>query len=224
MLQQRLEQWSKVYSILLLTSLLIFVWTTQMKWIGLATAVAFVLLFVLHYKDWKVNSIWIGGAANWVTLLRLLTLLALIWWYPVLSFIQIAVVGSAVLALDGLDGFLARRFKTASVFGAYFDMETDAFYVFLYACLLYQLELLGWWILGIGALRYAYVVFVLSFFKPKEKEEKSSFRGKAIAVFLMIGILTPFVLPELYYLPIVIGASILVVYSFAAGFLDTLRG
>ena len=133
-------------------------------------------------------------------------------------------LGSVVMILDGLDGFLARRFKVASAFGAYFDMETDAFYVFLYACLLYQLELLGWWILGIGALRYVYVVFVLSFFKPKEKEEKSSFRGKAIAVFLMVSLLMPFILSELYYLPIVISASVLVVYSFAAGFLETIRG
>ena len=223
MIQYSLEKWSKAYSILLLLSLVIFLQTDGIQWIGYATIVAFVVFFIQHFTYWKTISIWLGGAANLVTLFRLMLLISLVWIYPMLTLLQIALIGASVLALDGVDGFLARRFKTASTFGAYFDMETDAFYVFLYACLIYQLDLAGGWILAIGALRYGYVVFVLSFFKPKEKEEKSSFRGKAIAVFLMGALLSPFVLIESIYLPILIAASIAVVYSFVAGFLDTIR-
>jgi phosphatidylglycerophosphate synthase len=59
------------------------------------------------------------------------------------------------LALDAVDGWLARRFDTASELGARFDMEVDAF--LLLALSAYVAQDLGWWVLSIGLMRYAYV-------------------------------------------------------------------
>lgn len=66
-------------------------------------------------------------------------------------------IGLAVvsLALDAVDGPVARRAGTASAFGARFDMEVDAL-ALLVLCVPVG-ELLGWWVLAIGVMRYAFV-------------------------------------------------------------------
>src|SRR5688500_14285472 len=42
---------------------------------------------------------------------------------------------AAVAALDGADGWLARRTRMVSPFGARFDMETDAFFILVLSIL-----------------------------------------------------------------------------------------
>lgn len=59
------------------------------------------------------------------------------------------------LALDAVDGWLARRTGTSSELGARFDMEVDAF--LLLALSAYVAQELGWWVLIIGVLRYGFV-------------------------------------------------------------------
>ncbi len=71
------------------------------------------------------------------------------WW--------LSVVAGIALALDGIDGWLARRTGTASAFGARFDMETDAFFILVLSCLVWQLDKVGPWVLAIGAMRYLFV-------------------------------------------------------------------
>ena len=56
------------------------------------------------------------------------------------------------LALDWVDGRVARRTGTASAFGARFDMETDAFLIAVLS--VYVAPAAGWWVLLIGAARY----------------------------------------------------------------------
>ena len=69
----------------------------------------------------------------------------------------VLVGGSVVaLALDAVDGFVARRTGTVSAFGASFDMETDAFLIAVLS--VHVAPRLGWWVLAIGAMRYAYVL------------------------------------------------------------------
>jgi phosphatidylglycerophosphate synthase len=59
------------------------------------------------------------------------------------------------LALDAVDGWLARRTHTATELGARFDMEVDAFLIL--ALSVYVSQQLGWWVLALGLMRYAYV-------------------------------------------------------------------
>lgn len=59
------------------------------------------------------------------------------------------------LALDAVDGWIARRTQTTSELGARFDMEVDAFLLLVLSA--YVAQDLGWWVLTIGLLRYAFV-------------------------------------------------------------------
>lgn len=69
------------------------------------------------------------------------------------------VIGLATiaLALDGVDGQVARRTDTVSAFGARFDMELDAFLMLVLAALVWRSGRLDAWILLLGAPRYVFV-------------------------------------------------------------------
>jgi phosphatidylglycerophosphate synthase len=69
-----------------------------------------------------------------------------------------AAIGGAAVALDFVDGRLARATGLASAFGARFDMETDAALVMVLAALAWQSGRVGPWVLASGLLRYAFVV------------------------------------------------------------------
>ncbi|GLZ35795.1 membrane protein [Lentzea sp. NBRC 105346] len=61
------------------------------------------------------------------------------------------------LALDFVDGQVARRTGTASRLGARFDMEVDAFLILVLSA--YVALSFGPWVLAIGAMRYVFVAF-----------------------------------------------------------------
>ncbi|MBO3738353.1 CDP-alcohol phosphatidyltransferase family protein [Actinoplanes flavus] len=71
---------------------------------------------------------------------------------------HVALIGLAAvsLACDGVDGQIARRTGATSAFGARFDMEADS--VLAIALSVYLGTTLGWWAVGIGLFRYAYVL------------------------------------------------------------------
>jgi phosphatidylglycerophosphate synthase len=99
------------------------------------------------------------GAANRVTLLRA-TLVG-----GVAAMLSDALLGptnltvlvglaAVALVLDGVDGWVARHTGTTSALGARFDMEVDAFLIL--ALSVYVAQLVGPWVLVIGAARYAF--------------------------------------------------------------------
>ena len=59
--------------------------------------------------------------------------------------------------LDGVDGWLARRHRIASAFGARFDMEIDALLILALSVLAWRHEKAGAWVVASGLLRYAFV-------------------------------------------------------------------
>ena len=68
-----------------------------------------------------------------------------------------AVVSIIVMALDGVDGWVARRSRVASTFGARFDMEIDALLILVLAILVWQYDKAGPWVVLSGLLRYLFV-------------------------------------------------------------------
>ncbi|MGH3458631.1 CDP-alcohol phosphatidyltransferase family protein [Aeromicrobium sp.] len=78
------------------------------------------------------------------------------------SFVQRAAVPTLVaitvvaLVLDAVDGRVARRTGTESVFGARFDGEVDAFLILILS--VYVASEFAAWVLAIGAARYAFAV------------------------------------------------------------------
>jgi phosphatidylglycerophosphate synthase len=101
------------------------------------------------------------GPANVITSIRSI-LVGLITGLVIASFttpIPVAVlVGLTVpaLALDAVDGWVARRTGSASELGARFDMEVDAFLLLVLSA--YVAQTMGGWVLAIGLMRYGFVV------------------------------------------------------------------
>ncbi|WP_436970972.1 CDP-alcohol phosphatidyltransferase family protein [Micromonospora coxensis] len=62
---------------------------------------------------------------------------------------------AVALALDAVDGWVARRTGTASALGARFDMEVDAFLILVLS--LHVAPVVGPWALAIGGMRYVFV-------------------------------------------------------------------
>jgi phosphatidylglycerophosphate synthase len=104
-------------------------------------------------------------------------------------------VAIAVAVLDGVDGWLARRTRMASDFGARFDMETDAMLIAVLAVLAWQFGKAGPWVLASGLLRYAFVVAgsaVVWLRRPLPPSQ----RRKAVAVVQVVALIVsvaPFV-------------------------------
>ena len=104
----------------------------------------------------------IFGAANQVTLSRagMAALAAGLIGRPEMTPTQgwfVAMLAGLALALDGIDGWLARRGGLQSPFGARFDMEVDAFFILILAILVFQSGKAGAWVLLSGLLRYGFV-------------------------------------------------------------------
>ncbi|TDB71683.1 CDP-alcohol phosphatidyltransferase family protein, partial [Micromonospora sp. KC723] len=62
---------------------------------------------------------------------------------------------AVALALDAVDGWVARRTGTTSALGARFDMEVDSFLVLMLS--VHVAPVVGPWVLAIGGMRYAFV-------------------------------------------------------------------
>ena len=103
------------------------------------------------------------GTANRVTLARAVLVLpvsALVWHPNVLddgAFWWIIAASTMAMILDGVDGWIARRTRSATRFGARFDMELDAFLMLALSVLVWQSGKAGAWVMLIGALRYLFV-------------------------------------------------------------------
>ncbi len=128
-------------------------WTT-----GLAYLLASNALLARGLRRRAMTSF---GWANAATAIRS-TLVALVTALVATSFTAsvlvplLIAVASVALALDAVDGWLARRTHSESELGARFDMEVDAFLLLVLSA--YVAQSLGWWVLAIGLLRYAFVV------------------------------------------------------------------
>ena len=175
--------------------------------------------FYLQYYYIKKSIHFIFEAANLVSTARWIAMFFVLAYYPLMTNLEIGVVSIWVLLADGLDGYLARKYKTESDFGAYLDMETDAFFVLTLTFIMYQLAMFGWWVLLIGLLRYGYFLVII-YIKPAEQKERRVFRARLIAVILMGSLIGCFVLSSAIYQPLFVVASVLVVYSFGDGFWD----
>jgi phosphatidylglycerophosphate synthase len=98
-----------------------------------------------------------------------------------------------VFALDAFDGWLARRTESTSVFGALFDMETDALLVLVLSLELWQSSRLGAWVLTAGLLRYAYVMWLAAMPGNPPPQPRSRFARYAFAA-LVVGLVLALIL------------------------------
>jgi phosphatidylglycerophosphate synthase len=101
------------------------------------------------------------GAANLVTTARaaLVALTAGLIGEPAIPLVATVslTLSLIVTAMDGVDGWIARRTQYGSAFGARFDMETDALLILALTLLVWRHDKAGAWVLASGLLRYAFV-------------------------------------------------------------------
>ncbi len=213
-----INRWNFFHTILMLIVGVLSLVFQDVEPLMLGVVLSFVIYIYLH-KQLLASFKPFGGYANWVTLFRFLLMLTggvlLGYWKPVYSFPFFLIA----LCLDGLDGYLARKLDQSTEFGAYLDMETDAFFVAFLSTYWYLEGRVGAWILLIGFLRYLYVL-ALKVLRLEGKEEKGTRFAKTIAVLIMSALLAPFVLPELIYLILIISTSFLTLYSFGVSFVS----
>jgi phosphatidylglycerophosphate synthase len=101
------------------------------------------------------------GAANRITIFRaaLVANLAAMAVYdsvPAMHGWFVTALMIFAYALDGVDGWAARRFALSSRFGARLDQELDALFTLVLALAIYQMGKAEWWILIAGAWHYAF--------------------------------------------------------------------
>ncbi|HET9649340.1 MAG TPA: CDP-alcohol phosphatidyltransferase family protein [Microlunatus sp.] len=75
---------------------------------------------------------------------------------PAASLTALIIIAAVCLALDGVDGAVARARGEASEFGARFDMETDAAMIMILCVAVAAGGGVGAWVLAIGLFRYVY--------------------------------------------------------------------
>ena len=138
------------------------------------------------------------GPANQVTAIRAL-LVALvagcIGEVPGAGVATVAVAAAAMAtALDGADGWLARRTGMTSAYGARFDMEVDALLIQVLAVLAWQWQKAGAWILLAGLMRYLFVI-AGRFWAWMRRPLRPTFRGKAICIVQVVSLIVA-VMPD----------------------------
>ncbi|HEX4049433.1 MAG TPA: CDP-alcohol phosphatidyltransferase family protein [Steroidobacteraceae bacterium] len=131
------------------------------------------------------------GAANVVTLVRgalVALLVALVGERRMIAALMATICATLVIVLDGCDGWLARRTRMSSPFGARFDMEIDAALVAVLAVLAWKFGKVPAWVLLSGAMRYLYVA-AAGFIPLLQTPLPASYRAKSIAVIQMLALL-----------------------------------
>jgi phosphatidylglycerophosphate synthase len=131
------------------------------------------------------------GPANTVTTLRLALVALLAAGVGEAHTTTLAWAATAVAmvasALDGVDGWLARRSTLSSAFGARFDMETDALLILVLSVLAWRWDRAGAWVLACGLMRYAFVAGAWAW-PWLERPLPPSLRRKAVCVVQIVGL------------------------------------
>ena len=129
------------------------------------------------------------GLANQLTTVRAL-LVALVAGligeppHPLMA-VSLALIATT---LDGADGWLARRTRIGSAFGARFDMEIDALLVLVLAILTWRYGKAGAWVLASGLLRYGFVA-AGRVWPWMRRPLTPSLRGRMICVIQLAGLM-----------------------------------
>lgn len=154
------------------------------------------------------------GAANTVTLVRVVGVFAFGWLGAKAASPEGALLVLALFALDGLDGWIARRTRTASAFGERLDTECDAWMVLVVSLALFLAGRLGAFVLVAGLLRYLYVL-ALAVVPSERGDEPPSRTGRWAFSFLMLSLCASLWPLGPWHVPLAMLAIALLCASFA---------
>jgi len=216
------DKWIIIHAFLMLLISIYVLCTACMKGALVVVSLSFIALLYLNRSSFKQFRPY-GGYANWVSLIRLLLLLVLLVNNQLLSKDMLALGFLGCIIMDGLDGWLARRYQQVSEWGGLFDKEIDSFLVWGISLILYLYWDFANWIIGIGCLHYCYEVILYLLNWQDIKTPKNPI-GRYVAAILFASLLAPFILPMKIAWPILGFASICIFGSFMVSFILKFRG
>ena len=167
-------------SILIITSytyifsvfILIFVFKKELTtFILLQNSIFFLCISYLIFKYFAKSNLEEFSLASTVTYMRLSVSIVLLTaainsstnstifdiFYTERLFIILAIIS---LLLDGLDGFIARKYNQVTKYGEVIDQEADNFLIFVMSISLYLNKEIGLYVFLIPAFRYIFIFFM----------------------------------------------------------------
>ena len=214
---KRIEQWSLFNAILLILAFITSIYFKNLNYLCYVFSTSILILIVISFND-LIKMRLPFGIANCITLLRfLLVLISFLYidFNKQLPLFTLFLVFAVVL--DFFDGIAARQFYETSVFGQYFDMEVDAFFVLTMCCYYYIFADIGFWILIPGILRYVYRLYTFLVPKKNFKETKQKYATIIAGTFFVILLLCLLLDGWLQESLLILGA-LSITLSFAWGF------
>ncbi|MCU0735743.1 MAG: CDP-alcohol phosphatidyltransferase family protein [Methylotetracoccus sp.] len=185
-----LAAWTYRHGVLMMAGLAAVVAGAPMTTIAALAALSFGVLTYEFRTGWTPSGAY--GWANLITACRFL-LVGLLLWYGLRMPLLAVGLAIAVLLLDGIDGWQARRSGSSSAYGSCLDREVDAFFTLALCLVLYHSDRFGPWILIPGAMRYVFVVFIHVAAPPMKQERATrwSRASGALALGSLIACLLP---------------------------------
>ena len=178
--------WLNLHATLMLAAALVAVSTRNAQWIALAGAMSFAALVHRERDSLATQRPW-GGHANRLTALRLCLVLLAAATLERLPYAWIAAALAANVALDALDGYVARRNGESTPFGTVFDREADGLFVLVaYSCLFLSAGLPAWILLP-GVLPYGYRLLaqLVPHAAPPDRKERLAARLAGVNYMLL---------------------------------------
>lgn len=211
-LQTELLRWSEGNAVVMTAVALAAAAGLPLWLLSLSGALSFSLLAYRCRQRWTPAGRF--GPANAVTLARLCGVFVL----PLLAPSDVVLAGAVVLALDGVDGWIARGTRLSGEFGEFFDKESDAFFLLMLCVMLYRLPGgLGAWILVPGLMRYLFVLYVKLTRPPVPKEARTANAGWIFVLMVSTLLVCFATYPDHldYSRPLVASMSVVLAWSFA---------
>jgi phosphatidylglycerophosphate synthase len=188
-----LAGWSRFNAVVLIVATVVALGAHDTGPFVVAATLSFAVLLVLCRGGHTPSGAF--GTGNAVTALRWLVASCVGLVPDAVPTWALGVVAFGVFALDGVDGWLAKRHGEVSEFGAHFDMETDAYFVLLLGIELFTRGRYDLWILVAGLLRYVYVLTLA--LVPARRGDKPRFTfGRHAFTGLMLGLTLGMVLGD----------------------------
>jgi phosphatidylglycerophosphate synthase len=216
----QLSAWRNTHAVTMLCALAAAVTFGQGALLSIAGVVGVMRMVTLHRASLAAAGGF--GSANAVTSLRLFGSALLCGSSGVLEPHACSLLAAAVLALDGVDGWLARATHRASAFGAAYDMETDAFYVAASGFAAYRFGHVGLFFLTCGALRYLYVLTLAALGERDDDAPRTQLGRSVFGIVAASSIVALWPVPGLA-VPFAICATLALAYSFGRSLAWVLR-
>jgi phosphatidylglycerophosphate synthase len=188
-------------------------------WFSAGGVASIFVWVVLADRPWARGEL--ATLANLVTACRAGATAALPVLHGELAPLAFTLLLVGLLAVDGVDGAIARRTGRSTAFGGRLDLETDAFLTLMMCLLLLHAGLVGGWVLVAGMWRYVYAAFVAVV--PARGEEPRSRLGRYVAGTLIVSLASGFLLGPRWAPPVVAIGTALVSYSFLRSLAWSLR-